>query len=266
MKPGGPEKPTPIYNQQLLSLNPHADIVIVEGEKTAELVTPLLINQGIVTTTSVGGCSSAKHVDWTPLSGRRRIYICPDNDDPGMQYALEAAKKISQLFFPPEVYISEIPEVMQFGKGADLADTPFIEMANLPMGLIAAHAKPYCYKEQAKDRRPSVNYSTLKQFFNNPSLSVIGFYQNELRCDVKRVDGWQAVPCLCPFHPDATPGSFNIHSSGAFKCFSCQAGGGGLVKFVMLKQGCSSHQAIEYLSREYAPTVRKYYPDPSSQS
>lgn len=256
MKPGGPEKPTPIYNQNLLSLNPHADIVVVEGEKVAEKITPLLINQGFVTTTSLGGCSSAKHVDWTPLSGRRRVFICPDNDDPGLSYALEAGKKISQLFFPPEVYICEIPEVKLHGKGADLADCLYVQAGSLPISVIISSARPYLYKNQTREQRPPVNYQVLKHFFNNPSLSSIQFYQKELQCNVCQIDGWQKLECLCPFHQDSTPGSFNIHSGGAFKCFSCGASGGGLLKFLMLRDRVSSHQAIEYLTREH----RRYHP------
>ncbi len=59
-------------------------------------------------------------------------------------------------------------------------------------------------------------------------------------------NGWHIWNGLCPFHVDKKPGSFYINRvTGAFKCFSCGAGGGDILAFHMQRTGCSFPEAIE---------------------
>jgi putative DNA primase/helicase len=65
-----------------------------------------------------------------------------------------------------------------------------------------------------------------------------------------RDGGWsQNVPC--PFHDDADP-SFGVHlETGAYRCFGCDAEGGGIVDFVMQRHGLSLAEARAKLAADY---------------
>ena len=66
---GDPPGKLPLYHLDELAA---ADTVIVtEGEKCADLVRPL----GFVATTSSHGNQSAGKSDWSPLAGKRAVYI-----------------------------------------------------------------------------------------------------------------------------------------------------------------------------------------------
>lgn len=93
----GEEKRT-LYNLDCLEKNPLAPVIVVEGEKTAD-VAPFnlkeeLKNKETIAVTWMGGCGAVSKTDWTPLAGRD-VLIWPDNDKGGFK----AAKEIeSELF------------------------------------------------------------------------------------------------------------------------------------------------------------------------
>lgn len=216
----------------------------------AEMVTAQLLKYGIVATTSPGGSGAAKNADWSFLSGRRSVFICPDNDEPGMKYAQTVCRKIAQLFFPPEVMLCEIPEIKKLGIGADLADLEEVKNNCLSEETILLNSRPF-YAEEPKAPCNYSHHSRSTLFFDNPHLNVFRVYSSELECQTIQKDGWQVLNCLCPFHSDSKPGSFAINNNGAFKCFSCGLGGGGLIKFIMLRLRCSGKEALEYLANHY---------------
>ncbi|MFP5212685.1 MAG: AAA family ATPase, partial [Acidobacteriota bacterium] len=80
--------PRPLYNQPGIL---KADLVVlVEGEKCAEA----LIGVGVCATTAMGGSNAPpEKTDWRPLAGKS-VLIWPDNDEPGMRYAQNAAAAI----------------------------------------------------------------------------------------------------------------------------------------------------------------------------
>ena len=82
--------PTPrtLYRLPELIADPAASVVVVEGEKKADLVPSLF--PGHVGTTSMGGAGAAKHSDWAPLASRK-VIIWPDHDEPGRRYAHDVA-------------------------------------------------------------------------------------------------------------------------------------------------------------------------------
>lgn len=68
---------------------PEAAIIVVEGEKDAAAARSHIKALGrsdILVTTWSGGASAWRRTDWTPLHGHR-VYIMPDNDDPGRKAA-----------------------------------------------------------------------------------------------------------------------------------------------------------------------------------
>ncbi|MFG1465078.1 DUF927 domain-containing protein [Xanthobacter sp. DSM 24535] len=71
----------PLYGLDLLAARPDAGVLIVEGEKCAEAARPLFSDHVVITW--CGGASATRRTDWSPLSGRRRVTIFPDADEPG---------------------------------------------------------------------------------------------------------------------------------------------------------------------------------------
>lgn len=63
--------------------------------------------------------------------------------------------------------------------------------------------------------------------------------------------GW-AEAGLCPFHDDRSSGSFRVNlESGAYRCFSCDAKGGGILAFTMAKYSLSFYEALKQLANEW---------------
>jgi len=90
----GMPKPRPLYNLHLLKERPQANVIIVEGEKTAEFVQSY--TKDYVVTTWQNGTNAVKHADWAPLKGRKCV-MWPDNDIPGFQAAREVHDIVSKI-------------------------------------------------------------------------------------------------------------------------------------------------------------------------
>lgn len=78
------DKPRPIYGLELLAQNPQAQVIIVEGEKDCDAAREHFLARKIPTSKLVvvawpGGGKAIKHVDWSPLKGRK-ICLWPDAD------------------------------------------------------------------------------------------------------------------------------------------------------------------------------------------
>jgi putative DNA primase/helicase len=85
-----PEK-RPLYGLAGLAERPRASVLVVEGEKAADAAAKLL--PGFVVVTSPNGSKSARKADWSRLRARR-VFIWPDADAPGIQYALAVAELV----------------------------------------------------------------------------------------------------------------------------------------------------------------------------
>lgn len=81
----------PLYHLHLIANNPDKTVFLVEGEKCADALTKL----GLIATTS-GGATSAKDANWQILVGRE-VIIWPDNDQAGLQYAIDATTKLTSV-------------------------------------------------------------------------------------------------------------------------------------------------------------------------
>lgn len=84
----------PIYNLNLLKENPEKPVLIVEGEKSADVGTRMFDN--MVTISWFGGSGSTKKVDWSLLFGRE-VMIWPDNDQAGFKAAEEISGCLRQV-------------------------------------------------------------------------------------------------------------------------------------------------------------------------
>lgn len=70
-------EPRPLYGLQRLAARPNAQVLLVEGEKTADAAQRLL--PGVVAVSWPGGGKAIAKADWTPLVGRK-VCIWPDAD------------------------------------------------------------------------------------------------------------------------------------------------------------------------------------------
>ncbi len=113
----GFQTPRPLYNLHLLTANPTATVLVVEGEKTADAAQAQLDPTKTVVTTWPGGSMAINHIDWTPLEGRKAIFW-PDNDVQG----LSAMLHIIHLNQSKLALSKIIPIDTTFPKGWDCAD------------------------------------------------------------------------------------------------------------------------------------------------
>jgi predicted P-loop ATPase len=87
MRKGYPT-PRPLYRLPELAASPDLPVLIVEGEKCADAVAPLLPSYAVVTWPH--GAKSVRVSDWGALRGRE-VTIWPDADEPGHNAAAQAA-------------------------------------------------------------------------------------------------------------------------------------------------------------------------------
>ena len=77
---GGPPEPRPLYGLNLLADRLDAPVLVVEGEKTADVARKRFPDYVVVTWQ--GGSSAVAKADWRPLAGRE-VVAWPDNDEAG---------------------------------------------------------------------------------------------------------------------------------------------------------------------------------------
>lgn len=85
--------PKPLFNADQIQQRPEAPVLIVEGEKCAELASATL--KAYIVITWAGGSTAAAKSDWSVLKNRK-VDIWPDNDEPGRR----AAAAISAILLP----------------------------------------------------------------------------------------------------------------------------------------------------------------------
>jgi hypothetical protein len=90
-EPSFPRGGKPLYRKHEITLNPTAEVWVVEGEKCADT----MVEFGFISTTS-GSVSSAGGADWTPLKGRH-VIIWPDFDAPGQRYGDDVESRLVAL-------------------------------------------------------------------------------------------------------------------------------------------------------------------------
>lgn len=92
----------PIYNlDRIAKADPKTPIIMVEGEKCADVLTDL----DYLATTTFGGSNAANKTDLTPLANRH-VILWPDHDEPGKKYAKVIQGKTREY---PEMSLHVIP-------------------------------------------------------------------------------------------------------------------------------------------------------------
>lgn len=83
-KMAGYTAPRPLYGLPKLAAKPEAQVIVVEGEKSADAAQELFPEA--VAVTWWGGAQAVAMADWSPLYGRK-VVVIPDNDVGGRQAA-----------------------------------------------------------------------------------------------------------------------------------------------------------------------------------
>lgn len=93
------EEKRSLYHLDQLEKKPLAPVIVVEGEKTAEVAAvrmEKIQNKETIAVTWLGGCGAVSKTDWTPLAGRD-VLIWPDNDKGGFKAAVEIEKQLEKV-------------------------------------------------------------------------------------------------------------------------------------------------------------------------
>lgn len=109
---GALPEPRWLYGSELLRAHPETQVLIVEGEKTADAARRLL--PGALVLTWPGGCKAVAKANWSLIAGRKAVGW-PDADEPGMA----AMVRISDIHNGPMRIVRTDPAWPQ---GWDLAD------------------------------------------------------------------------------------------------------------------------------------------------
>ena len=86
--------PVPLYGVEQLRQHKEAAVLIVEGEKCAEIGRAVL--KAFVVLTWEGGSSNIKKANWQALTGRD-VIIWPDADEPGVKVGTQIAAKLASI-------------------------------------------------------------------------------------------------------------------------------------------------------------------------
>lgn len=94
----GVPAPRPLFNLDLLTSNPAAAVIVVEGEKKAAALQQLIDTAGLtaryIATCWIGGAQGTSRSDFSPLDGRR-LFLWPDNDKPGRECMAAIAARLT---------------------------------------------------------------------------------------------------------------------------------------------------------------------------
>ncbi|MBT9097655.1 hypothetical protein KFZ76_08035 [Methylovulum psychrotolerans] len=108
------------------------------------------------------------------------------------------------------------------------------------------HSRPSGLQPNQRRHTRPLNADHIRQ-----ALSSLDFYRHELPNVPLKKHGWNDGG-LCPFHADNRAGSFRVNlETGAFKCFSCGAGGGDVIAFTMTLYGLKFADALARLADDW---------------
>lgn len=139
----------PLYNLALLNQFPNARVLVVEGEKCADIAKNLL-GEWFVPISWAGGAKAVNKSIWAPLAGRH-VVIWPDADAPGHKASLDIIEKIKKiaasihtvnvLELPPASDIADMEEsggdIIMAWVDANLVPVPVEEVSEkLPEGAV----------------------------------------------------------------------------------------------------------------------------------
>jgi 5S rRNA maturation endonuclease (ribonuclease M5) len=136
-----------IYNVYELLNNLNKEVLIVEGEKTANAAKQKFPNYVVIT--FYGGVNAYDRVDWSPLKGRT-ITIWPDADQAGMDAVNGIIKSLTKYGIEMVSTLHHNFSYVNLPKGWDLADE-FPEGMDLSTALTWLKRTKTIYVNNTKD-------------------------------------------------------------------------------------------------------------------
>ena len=132
----GPAERNTIYNLSYLKERPLETVLIVEGEKTADLAAGKFPGQNFVCITWPGGAGAVRLADWAPLVSRK-VVVWPDNDKAGLEAAESVCRELRRVGVSSLQMIDPVALQGHFPEKWDLADPlPSNAKDSLPKELL----------------------------------------------------------------------------------------------------------------------------------
>ena len=134
----------PLFGLDRLAANPDADVLIVEGEKCAEVAAKLFANDHSIVVVSTMGGREAGPQGRSRTSAWPAIIIWPDNDAAGVKFAKRLADRLIEM--DCVVSIVDVAKIIEkYGQGLD---PDGLDVADLPLSAelaadVRAFAVPY---------------------------------------------------------------------------------------------------------------------------
>lgn len=125
-----------LYNLPLLKQDLSSTVLVVEGEKTADLASGKFPGESFICITWPGGAGAARRADWTPLLGRN-VIVWPDNDRPGYQAGEDVCHELRKVGVQSLQMVDPSSLLKHFPAKWDLADPlPAASSEDLPKKLL----------------------------------------------------------------------------------------------------------------------------------
>jgi KaiC/GvpD/RAD55 family RecA-like ATPase len=149
-------------------------VLVVEGEKAAQGAREVFPNTPAVSWP--GGAQGTSRGDWDALTGVEKVYLWPDNDDPGRKAMQDIAEKIHG----PEVWLID---TTVFPPKSDLADNLDPELVKkqvasatlIKQGFVGLHSSVEQLTSQAEELNQSLStgYEVLDQYIRLPRSGLV---------------------------------------------------------------------------------------------
>ena len=164
--------PHGLFGRELLAQYPDKPILIIEGPKCQKAAKVL---SDFVPLAWNGGAHGQKKIDFSPIKGRR-VYIYPDDDEPGLKSARTTAKLLQGI--AKEIIIVEpLPEARTIKpEKADIVEALQVKSPEEITRYILNHTPPV---EQPRSNDPYITAGVFlagKGFFKIYDKKSIGFY------------------------------------------------------------------------------------------
>jgi len=139
-------EPRPLYGLDRLQAHPDAPVLVVEGEKAADVAQA--ISGPLVVVSWPGGSNAVGKADWTLLQGRR-VCLWPDNDAPGFKAMLAVAELAERAGCTLAGIV--LPSA-EWAEGQDIADFPEWTRQDLNQEIAARKVALAKFREVAMER------------------------------------------------------------------------------------------------------------------
>src|SRR5438552_1936121 len=223
-----------LYGWERVLANPER-IIICEGEFDRLA----LESRGFAAVTSTGGALTFRPTWAAAFREIPQVYICFDNDGPGMA----GAERVARLI--PQARLVQLPE--EVGEGGDVTDF-FVRLGRSReefSGLLeAARPLPDEQRAEVPTRQPAVVRAAHDSEVDRLKSSVA--IEDLIARYVELYTSGQTYRARCPFHDDRNPSFVVYPQTQTFYCFGCREHGD-VLSFLMRQERLTFPEALNAL-------------------